>query len=168
MVESLELEAGKGVNNLPSDNSQSEPIPWHHNLTPEERALIQDSAEHPLFEIIDGIPREEQKAIYEIIGYVELRHYLTLQRAWYRKAKELLTNKKGVEPTNEELMEDISVKGTPVRFKLWYIATFHDRVTMKGGERGATLVPGDYSNSLKLAEDYFFYTDKVHPPRRAA
>ena len=168
MIVTLEVEVGKGANDSIRFNSALETIPWHHELTFEERNLISDSNEHPLFEIIDGMSKQEQKSICDLVGYTSLGHYNKIQCAWYKKEQELLEYNKGKKATEDELMNDIFVRGTPLRFKLWYIMMFPDKVQIKGGEEGAALKPGNYSNSLTLLEDYFYYANKVRPLKLAA
>jgi hypothetical protein len=137
-------------------------IRWHCDLTPEERNLIKDSSECPLFEIIKGMNSEEQERIGEIFGYKSLKHYMSAQREWYAKERELLEWNRGKKPSEDELLEDITVKGTPIRFKLWYIAMFPEKVVIKGELEDPTF--GNTGNDeLNLAEEFLADANMVRP-----
>ena len=147
---------------------------WHHELTAEERALITDSGEHPLFEVIDGMSRLEQESIGVIFGSSDGGHYLRLQLGWYKKEKELLEQRRGKKLDNDDdFSKDLVDHGTPLRFKLWYMAMFPEKVILKGGKEGVaisrSLYPNlDFNECLDMAEDYFTYVSMCRKMAEAA
>jgi len=115
-------------------------IYWHKILTPEEREV--DRNECPIFEVIDDMSKEEMAAVDRVFSYTpeSLGHYNRKQREWF--------NFEDKHKGDKDLIDDILERKTHLRYKLWYIVSFPEKIEVRNKLNG--LNAGD----LKIAEDF--------------
>lgn len=103
-------------------------------LSPEEIAILDNSSDTPLIEIINSFSFNELKQIDDAYIPLDFKHYMSIQKElWMEKEKYLIGKRPGhsSQVTSEEIIEDMYKYNNSLRYKVWYVLKFPEKIKRK-------------------------------------
>lgn len=101
-------------------------------LTLEERAVIHNVSDFPLFNIIKGMSLEELRS-FDAFKPVDLKHYVECQKPWLNEEKYLIGRRLGHNRKvgEDELLKDFEHYHNGERFRVWYVLKHPGKVELE-------------------------------------
>lgn len=106
---------------------------YHRALTDEEKGVIDDPKDYPIFEVINAIPLEDLRLMADCIGYRPgcLSHVNSEQKKWLEKEKYFLGETLGRNVDSiMDLLPDMQEKGIALRYRLFFALKYPDEIEL--------------------------------------
>ena len=100
------------------------------SLTPDEKKLISDHSDIPILSKIKKMDKKDLEK-YNCYLIIDFKHFMKLQMEWLLTEKWLLGDRVKHDPSDEELMNDPYLHENAVRYRVFYVLKYPERVKSK-------------------------------------
>ena len=103
---------------------------WHE-LTINEKIALKDHVPEHIASIVKGYSLKEQETLYQTIYAGEIQQYIRDQLPWIHDVRYYLGQKLDREPTPAEEADELLKTGTPLEFRLCWLATHPSKIKIR-------------------------------------